>query len=643
MKTIKSLLLSLLAITLFTSCADEGPEIVGTVKADVSILSLTSNSANLRISCPNSNSDNLIAGGREFSLRSEYGDIVEGEYSYNTPSGGPYLVSFYNLRPQTTYSLIINGGNNTEFGDYCAFETTFSLKTPAEGDLSQLGKASLDVSYAFGGTTKIVIKYPSVLDIWDNDYGVRISTDPNFSNSREVTSSHSDNIYWTVSNDINSSEGTFYAYLTGLEPGVKYYVQAIGRFGILRSNDYYNSVYYELEGVKAIDCDPGYFIIPDTNDLPQLGTYIPDVREVTATLATIHFSYLRDLYGEDLDLLSWPGLNYVVEFSPNPDFSDSRSYIIKPSDFNYNATCTFTDLNPGTKYYVKLIGCFRKYNQNTGEFEYRTGYISQLDVPDLNYCFETQTSDDWATASFLNITGSSAVVNIEISNYSDYQFYPYSDSSITLYLSETENDLSNTKASTLRFSEFSNRYASFYAFNLKANTRYFVRVISYDGYGQTFTIVPKNNSFTTASADVDYIDLGLPSGNKWKATNLGAIDMITPGWYYNWNDANDAAKNVKGGWRLPSKADFDELSSYLKGSHSPYQGKNGLIFTADNGNFIFFVVGGYYPAYDNSIARKSAFFYWTSDTPYETEAIAFTSYGLSNYNTNARLNVRLVK
>jgi hypothetical protein len=122
-----------------------------------------------------------------------------------------------------------------------------------------------------------------------------------------------------------------------------------------------------------------------------------------------------------------------------------------------------------------------------------------------------------------------------------------------------------------------------------------------------------------------YVDLGLPSGTKWATMNVGATSETDYGNYYQYGKGTaqyaatsgdssysgtedpldssvDTAVQVWGGsWHMPTRAQMQELTA-----NTTYQwvtdyngsGINGGLFTAQNGNSVFFSAVGYW--YDGS-------------------------------------------
>ena len=122
------------------------------------------------------------------------------------------------------------------------------------------------------------------------------------------------------------------------------------------------------------------------------------------------------------------------------------------------------------------------------------------------------------------------------------------------------------------------------------------------------------------------IDLGLSV--KWASWNVGATSPEEYGSYYAWGETEeksnydwdtykynynpqtgyftnigsnisgtqyDVARQKWGGsWRMPTKAEFDELTSKCKWTKYQHKGVNGYKVTGPNGNSIFLPAAGYY-------------------------------------------------
>lgn len=140
----------------------------------------------------------------------------------------------------------------------------------------------------------------------------------------------------------------------------------------------------------------------------------------------------------------------------------------------------------------------------------------------------------------------------------------------------------------------------------------------------------------TPDSSHEYVDLGLPSGLKWATCNVGANTPEEYGDYfawgetepktaYNWNtykwcrgsldtmtkyctlssegtvdnkttlDSEDDAAHVKwgGAWRMPTRAEQDELRNKCTWKWTSQNGVKGYKATGPNGNSIFLPAAGY--------------------------------------------------
>lgn len=163
--------------------------------------------------------------------------------------------------------------------------------------------------------------------------------------------------------------------------------------------------------------------------------------------------------------------------------------------------------------------------------------------------------------------------------------------------------------------------------NLTPNTTYYVKAYATNSEGTSYSEVV---SFTTLEEIVhEYVDLGLPSGLKWATCNVGANSPEEYGNYYacgevvtktEYSSSNcptyglttsqlqaqgyidgegnltaqyDAATaNWGGNWRMPTKAEMQELIGNCTWEWTTQNGKNGCKVTGPNGNYIFLPAAG---------------------------------------------------
>ena len=153
----------------------------------------------------------------------------------------------------------------------------------------------------------------------------------------------------------------------------------------------------------------------------------------------------------------------------------------------------------------------------------------------------------------------------------------------------------------------------------------------------------------------EYVDLGLPSGLKWATCNVGASSPEQAGRYFAWGETKgytgeqvnygrryfdsesykaasisadltlkqDAAHvNLGGNWRMPTKAEYQELIDNCTSTWTTnYNGTGvkGRIFTSKtNGNSVFFPASSY--CYLSVVDEGSGGEYWAASWVPSNEA-----------------------
>jgi len=143
----------------------------------------------------------------------------------------------------------------------------------------------------------------------------------------------------------------------------------------------------------------------------------------------------------------------------------------------------------------------------------------------------------------------------------------------------------------------------------------------------------------------EYVDLGLPSGLKWATCNVGASSPEDYGNYYAWGETetkaeytednsvtigqqlNDisgnaqydaAAANWGGSWRMPTKAELEELIDECTWTWTTQNGVKGYKVTGPNGNHIFLPAAGF--RYWSSLYEAGEEGYYCSSSPNESHS-----------------------
>lgn len=173
---------------------------------------------------------------------------------------------------------------------------------------------------------------------------------------------------------------------------------------------------------------------------------------------------------------------------------------------------------------------------------------------------------------------------------------------------------------------------------------------------ENITLVAKFERRKTFIDGREYVDLGLPSGLKWAACNVGANSPEEYGGYYAWGeteekssynwstykwcngsyntmtkyctddfygivdnktilDPEDDVAHVKwgGSWRMPTEAEQEELCNECVWIWTAQNGVNGYRVTGPNGNSIFLPAVGYRSGTYVYIGGYDGF-YWSSSS-----------------------------
>ena len=168
-------------------------------------------------------------------------------------------------------------------------------------------------------------------------------------------------------------------------------------------------------------------------------------------------------------------------------------------------------------------------------------------------------------------------------------------------------------------------------------------------------VIYNNNNNNNNIKQFEYVDLGLPSDLKWAKCNIGATSESDYGDYFMWGSTTpntasectwanapfnngsskydgtyfnsvkdtvcpngilakeyDAASHIMGSdWRMPTKAEIQELIDNTTNEWTQVNGVNGRKFTGSNGNSIFIPAAGY--CYDGSVYSVGSYGYvWSS-------------------------------
>ena len=122
--------------------------------------------------------------------------------------------------------------------------------------------------------------------------------------------------------------------------------------------------------------------------------------------------------------------------------------------------------------------------------------------------------------------------------------------------------------------------------------------------------IPKTTFTYETPVPPTAVDLGLPSGKKWANRNVGALSETGYGTYYEWSSSDIATAQWGNDWRMPTKAEIEELQNYTDHEWATIGGVNGMKFMkkTDHSVYIFLPATGL----NNSESVGSIGYYWTS-------------------------------
>ena len=182
----------------------------------------------------------------------------------------------------------------------------------------------------------------------------------------------------------------------------------------------------------------------------------------------------------------------------------------------------------------------------------------------------------------------------------------------------------------------------------------------------------------TATAQHEYVDLGLPSGTLWATCNIGADSPEEIGDFFAWGETapkslynsstyscegyddyegspkellpEDDAATVNWGseWQMPNQKQYKELVNemYTTMEWTTMNGVDGCKITSkSNGNSIFLPVTGYYSG--TSFQNSEGSMFWSRTASASQLSICFLLYTnrttYSNYSRTLGLNIRPVR
>ena len=403
--------------------------------------------------------------------------------------------------------------------------------------------------------------------------------------------------------------GSFTANITGLEAGTTYYVRAyaVNSKGI---------AYGTQKAFTTTTTGGG-----SSEELPTVTT--SSVTSITTNSAICGGNVSSD----GGSTVTARGVCWST--SQNPTTNDNTTY--NGSDTG-SFTSNISGLTAGTTYYVRAYAVNSKgtaYGTQKTFTTTTTGGGSSEELPTVTTNGVTSVTENSAVCGGNVTSDGNATVTARGVCWSTSQ-NPTTNDNTTIDGSGTGSFTSNISGLTAG----TTYYVRAYAVNSKGTAygtqKTFTTTTTSGGGGETITGTINGH---------DYVDLGLPSGLKWATCNIGASQPHNYGNYYAWGETTtkasydrsnsvtygqqisgiisgnvtyDAARaNWGSTWRIPTRAEMNELYHNCTWTWTTQNGVNGMRLTGPNGNSIFLPAAGACDGSSRSNVGEDGF-YWSS-------------------------------
>ena len=352
-------------------------------------------------------------------------------------------------------------------------------------------------------------------------------------------------------------------------------------------------------------------------ELPTVLT--SDVTEITETTAVISYEVASDGGAN----VTSRGICWST--NENPTIEDTHT---NDGEGVGTFTSTMTNLTPNTTYYVRAYATNSEGTSYSNEMNFTTLEEIILELPTVTDVTISEVTSNTSIISAEVLTDGGAEVT-------ERGFYWGEKSSVEPNRVNVGEGLGNF---------------TYQLTGLNGGTEYYVYSFAKNSVGE---VVGTIAYFTTIenTPEIEYVDMGFPSGVKWATCNFGATTPEGYGEYYAWGEIEtkeeytwqngncltygkelgDISGNPEydvvaaewgGNWRSPRLADMYELVTLCDWI---WNGKGFNVVSRINGSYIFLPAAGFM----NTLAADAAGtegaldqgvwgYYWTT-TPYSEE------------------------
>ena len=409
----------------------------------------------------------------------------------------------------------------------------------------------------------------------------------------------------TIENDKTTDGngiGLFTSNLPNLVPNTQYYVRAYATNE--KGTNYGNEISFETEGVEDPEEpenpeEPGDDEEPENpGDDDTEEPIIPTVTTFEVTDITINSAVSGGEVAVEGDLeITARGICWSINQNPTTDDN-------KTTDGKGIGTFTsnLPNLVPNTQYFVRAYATDEKGVTSYGE---EKSFVT------LEKLLPTVT-----TSEVTDITQNSALCGGDVTFDGNLEV---TARGICWSLNQNPTIEDNKTIDGSGMGSFTSNLP-----NLVPNTQYFVRAYATNemgtSYGEEISFTTEAEETTGTTNGYDWVDLGLPSGLKWAAYNVGATSPEQYGDYYAWGETEtkdsydsyncitmdvqmddisgnpqyDVARKKWGdAWRMPTYEEQEELMTLCTWELTTINGFNGYKVTGPNGNYIFLPAAGY--------------------------------------------------